>query len=182
MVQQARIRWDGLGHSPKYTILNFDVPESIAAAAGHFGNFLEAINFAFVNTMSWTFESEYRTLDENTGALLGIHNLPDPPSGGPGIGSSQLADATQILLRWNTGTVVAGRQLKGRTFLPGIAASEIAAGNLRPSSVTAIQTAIDSYTSTYQELGVWSRKHGIMQPVTSGSVWTEFAVQRRRRG
>lgn len=182
MVQQARIRWNGLGHSPKYSILNFDVPESIEAAAGHFGNFLEAINFLFVNTMTWEFESEYRTLDETTGAPIGIHHLAEPPSGGPGIGSAQLADATQVLLQWNTGAVVAGRQLKGRTYLPGIAQSEIQNGNVRPQSVTAVQTAINGYLTQYQELGVWSRRHGIMQPVTSGSIWNEFAVQRRRRG
>lgn len=181
-VEQMRIRWGGLGHSPKYSILNYGLSNDQDLNAEAFNDFLTTIKFAFAGGMTWTFEKEIRVLSEADGHLIELQELANPPSGAQTGGTQQLADATQMLLQWRTGVIVSGRQLRGRTFLPGIAQSEIANGNVRESSRTAVQDALATLIGTGHAPAVWSRKHGTVAEAVSADVWNEFAVQRRRRG
>lgn len=143
-----------------------------------------------LSTASYSLEPEARFIDDSTGQTMNI--LPIPPADqfvvtGTG-GSGALADASALLLRWRTATFIDGRRVQGRSYIPYIA---FATGGGQPSaaSVTEAQTAIDNFlaANTLTPFAIWHRPNpetgtgGDTVDVVSGSAWSEYGVQRRRR-
>jgi hypothetical protein len=95
-----------------------------------------------------------------------------------------MAFATQGLIRWRTGVFIAGRELRGRTFIPG--ATESRSANGRPDSTyittaeTAAQDLLDN-AALGAALVVYSVTHRQVELVQSRSVWGQWAVLRSRR-
>lgn len=146
----------------------------------------DALSHALSNQCSWSVDTEGRILDSSTGTLLGSWTEATTRADA-GIGTGQpVADATQALLRWQTGTVVSGRFLQGRTFVPGLEGNELLAGNLGAATVTSFVAAQASFLlATSGQFGIWHRPKagagGVWVPVTGGSTASELAVLRRRR-
>lgn len=95
-------------------------------------------------------------------------------------------DASQALIRWNTSTVINGRFVRGRTFLPGLASAHVVGGNLDSATVTTIGAlATMIRTGTNVNHVIWHRPKalagGVAVPSISGVAWPELAVLRRRR-
>ena len=104
------------------------------------------------------------------------------------------ADAGEVLpttlnglIRWATGNVVAGRQLKGRTFVPApVEAENTTGGVVNAAYITGVGTAISALLGAANaELVIWSRptpeRLGSHGTVIGGTVWQQWAVQRGRR-
>ena len=96
--------------------------------------------------------------------------------------ADMLPIANQGLIRWLTNVFVGGRQVRGRTFVPGQTETSSGAGiptatwlgTVAPLAVTLAATGPPS-------LVVWSETHASAQAVASSSVWTQWAVLRSRR-
>jgi hypothetical protein len=96
---------------------------------------------------------------------------------------SLLPPATQLLCQWRCGSYVNNREIRGRTFIPGVASLTLASGGV-PSTATlnALQTACTALIGTTgSKLIVWDRRWSGEIPVTSGGPWNQYAVLRSRR-
>ena len=131
--------------------------------------------------------SNGRLVDEATGQLQGFWSgVGYTEVTGQGSGGA-VADATQVLVRWRTGVVRNGREVRGRTFIPGLNRVNLASGNIGEAYRSAIEVeANDFLTTTSIGFGVWARPKagspGALVQVTDADVWSELAVLRRRRG
>lgn len=99
-----------------------------------------------------------------------------------GTGTDPLPWATQGLVKWTTGTFLFGRQLQGRTFIPG--PGEDANTNGVPVSgyKSTLQTAAGNLLSASNaELVVYSRVHKHTEPVSGHIEWSKWAILTSRR-
>jgi hypothetical protein len=92
-----------------------------------------------------------------------------------------LPRATQGLIRWHTGVYVGGREVRGRTFVPG-PTETFSTGAPTATYLTTAQTAVTNLlASVSADLHVWSKAHTVTYPATSGDPWNDWAVLRSRR-
>lgn len=155
-----------------------EASDAADAVAAFFGS----LDAKWPNTYSWNVLPFVDVINDATGALVAVVNTGGGNSG-TGAASDDLAPfATQGLLQLSTGTVVGGRLLRGRVFLPGVTEFDTAAGKPTSSYVTAVNTAYSALVGVLPNtLRVWSRKHGTSALVTAASAWSQWAVLRSRR-
>lgn len=120
-------------------------------------------------------------VDSSTGQLVGVAQ--GTASSGQGtIVADVLPFATQALVRWRTGVFVGGREIRGKTFIPGLTELQAALGQLSGAAETALQGAADGVLGAPANFPViYSRKNLVSAPISSTSVWNQFAVLRSRR-
>lgn len=125
-------------------------------------------------------------LNEATGALVGgLTSGTLATVSGTGTGS--LPSATMLLLKLQTGVVINGRRLQGRSFIGPVGTPSNSGGNPTGAANTALLTAAAFFNSgaTASTYVVWSRPtnglNGVTAPVASYGTNTEFAVLRSRR-
>lgn len=182
--------WTSPGKSPKVSVMYFEGTDAPAAvgAVSDTKNLWEFLKGGLTTSTSVAVSGEVRHIDEATGALLGVLTVTPPAPSQGTVSEPAAADATQYLLRWTTGQVVGGRLLRGRTFIPGVPLTSIQNGNVAATIKTSFDTDIASWLSATPGLVIWHRPKlipasaGVAHPVTGGTVWTEFGVQRGRRG
>lgn len=176
--------WSGVAGSPYYTTLNFaGTPDLAEAAVVHdrvadmwaeFDTWIHSGNV-------WTVQPEVNFLDVATGEVTETFIVPEV-SGNGADAADQLPRATQGLITWLTGTFVGGRQIKGRTFLPGpCETSNDAAG--RPLAAYKDNVAVIGTRLVVQPnpLVVYSPTHLTAPAVSGYTVGAEWAVLRSRR-
>jgi hypothetical protein len=188
MVDEYTLNWvtpGGGGRTTLYTRQTGDaqtITNSIRTWAG-------LICQGLSSQVSVTPGSEVRRLDTASGVLTGVFSV-TPGTTIPGNVSQQpVADASQVMLRWGTGTIINGRRLVGRTFLPGLPVGSLSGGNIAAATVTDFankaQALVTALAGTAPVV-VWHRPvngaGGSDALVTGGTCWSEVAVLRRRRG
>lgn len=126
-----------------------------------------------------------RLKDEATGQVTGFYSATAPAAVLGALTDKPLADATQGLVQWRTGVVRGGREVRGRTFIPGLTVGSLDGGNLSGGARDAIGAAASALAGPITGFGVWSRpvegRPGLLVQASGATVWTEFAVLRRRR-
>jgi hypothetical protein len=128
-----------------------------------------------------TVEAAVYTIDSTTGLATGITGTSTTTVTGAD-NSDPLPPATQGLARWHTGVFIAGRELTGKTFLPGVTEFYSTTGVPSGAYITAINLAISNLQSSGPiTFGIYSRTHHQFDQATSGSVWGQWAVLRSRR-
>lgn len=145
------------------------------------GNFWNALDTVMQESILWATEADVAKINSTTGALEGVV-VTTPASGSGGTSQAQTTKATQGLIQWRTGTFPGGRELRGRTFIPGMPSGALTNGDpgtsYRSTLVTAGNGLMNDATCT---LVVWSRKIGGFAPVTSVTSSAKAAVLRSRR-
>lgn len=132
---------------------------------------------------TYTTGPEVQIVEAATGNVVGVDTITPITITGTGNFDKE-PPMTQFLVRWLTGFYAGGRQIRGRTFLPGVTNGAVNPNTGRPTDgarngrQAAAQTLINSANA---ELLIWSRKNGQAVVVTSSSVWEKFAVLRSRR-
>lgn len=152
----------------------------------------EAVEGNLVTETLYFQDQEGRVIDSTTGGLVGSWTDTEA-FGGAGTSTVEpVADATQVLFRWNTNQVVDGRFLKGRTFVPGLANDRLLNGNLNAAAQASFNGGINTFIATGIGFSIWHRprpastvnpvaRPGDYQLVEGGAVWSELAVLRQRR-
>jgi hypothetical protein len=181
---ELRSVWAGVAGAPYYTTLRAFHGNDLTAEAfsDAWDTALTARAVDFPSFMSVVIQPELRLIDSVTGDLIGT----EVTTGNTFAGSSSgdpLPRASQALIKWSTSQIVAGRRLRGRTFLPTVIESfNTSAGKVDASLISAWATVLSSFITACQgELCVWSRTHGTVASVTAGVLWDEWAVLRSRR-
>lgn len=145
------------------------------------GAFWGAVDALIDNEVDWSTQADVENVDPVTGNVLAVVAT-TPVTGTGAMNASALPFASQGLVRWRTGVYIGGREIRGRTFIPGLTAT--ASDNGRPlaaNQATINAAAAGLIADANCDLGIWSRANGQIQVVTSGTMWTEFAVLRSRR-
>ena len=186
---EYRAVWNVQGGGTGYSV--FHVRESpvttIAAAAQQFATDLRAGFNSMVTRLPddviINFDSEARELAVVNGTLLNVIPVTAPATvtGTSGGSYSAPAGARVDLI---TGGIVAGRRLRGRTYIVPLSGDSYTTNGLVSSAAqTLLETAFgmfDGVPNVYS-LAVWSRTHDFLADVISVNVPTESAILRSRR-
>lgn len=176
---RVRTTWSGLQGSPWLSTHYFQSAFSGAVeAAEAVGEFWELLDPNISINALWQVEGDIATIDQVTGEIQDLTQV--TPISGQGASSSELQPAaTQGLIRWRTGVYAGGREIRGRTFIPGACEN---LGTSVPSS-TYIANANVAAAHLVDEPGfcVWSKTHGLAPSVDVGVCWNQYAVLRSRR-
>jgi len=182
---RVRTVFTGVAGSPYYSNIFYDqLPSAAEDAADAIGTAWEAMEPFMDNAISWVVESTVMVMDPVTGQPTDAVTV----TGLSGTGSSAvdaLPRAVQGLVQLRTGVFNAGREIRGRIFLPGLVVTTAdLSGVISAGTVTAFEGIWEGALLTTPGVptaGVWSRSGGIIEQVSSVSVWDEFAVLRSRR-
>lgn len=184
-MREIIVDWTVLGAAPGVSVTYWDAAKPVAGQRDALHDYLTACAPRLASAAQWRIRTEGRELDASTGTLVGFWNDSTSFAGtGSGVGATG-ADATQVIAGWLTDTVIDGRRLQGRTFLPGLIQTSITAGNLATAAQTVFQNAGDALVASDLGLSVWHRPKGgslgLRVDVTSAKVPTMLGVQRGRR-
>lgn len=153
------------------------------AAAAAVVSLWQEVDTVVSTGLTWTVPTEVEFVDEATGAITGVEAV----AGGTGAGqngSDPLPMATQGLLRWRTGVFVSGRELRGRTFIPGPTEPNNLLGVPDPNYKGVLGPAGVNFLTAAAGGGglvVYSPTHAQAATVQSSSVWNKWSILRSRR-
>jgi hypothetical protein len=191
MVLEYRPLWNAGTANPGYTVLHGrdsglgtqqQAAEALSQRARTFFNSLAGI---LPDNVQITFPTEVIERDTSTGVLTGSYTVP-AQAAVTGINASTFSWAAGVRVEWKTPAIVAGRRLRGRTFLVPAASNVFDTdGRITSANITALQNAANAYFSTgvftNVQPAVWSTTHGILSDITSATVPVLGATMRSRR-
>lgn len=135
------------------------------------------------STIGSSNDTEVHNIDPSTGQTTEVFDVPQWTENGAH-SFELLPYATQGLIRWRTGTFVNGRELRGRTFVPGLTEDYNVAGVPSGGLPALMAGYINTYITTSSAAGdpaVYSPTHKVAAIMTNGSFWSQWAVLRSRR-
>jgi hypothetical protein len=153
--------------------------QSAADAAGVFWG---AIDNYMKSTVTWSGAPEIEEVLMETGELTGL--IAVTPHTGTGGSSAEMGPiGTQALIKWRTGVFLGGREVRGRTFVPGLSEdSNDPTGAVGVTTRTALDTAAAALISDASSVfGVYSRTNRAMYAAASGTTNTSWSFLRSRR-
>nr|CRY97468.1 hypothetical protein [uncultured prokaryote] len=193
------IQYSGPGGSSGLSVLYADASLLPDNQLDDLQAFLTALAPEVSNQATMFLPNEGREIDPVTGALTGQwQGATQTVVTGTG-GTSVVSNADQVLIRWSTDEVLDGRFIKGRMFLPNVAGSANAGGEVAAVPSGNIAGAAQDMAIAVG-LYVWHRprpakpagpggvppattaRDGAAVDVVTATVWREFAVLRGRRG
>ena len=183
MVWRVETVTTGLGGVPLFTVLWFNDSVGTADdATTAVENFWTDLAPMIVNECSMQVQGDVHTVDPVTNQITGVTVA---SVAGPIAGTNVSEPAplsTQGLLQWFTGEFHNGRQLRGRTFIPGVPSSGVSVGKPTTGYKAAVLTAgLNLMGDSNTVLNVFSRVNGVARAVTGVATWSDFAVLRSRR-
>lgn len=186
MPTEILVDWSTVNGPGKVSVFYFTSTAGVSTCRTALASFLTDADGILCTTTAWTIRTTGRTLDDTTGAITAAWTGTTAHSGAGAQTGEQAADASQVLVRWKTPTIVGRRFLQGRTFLPGVATAAMDDGNITSGARTTVLTAATNLLAAAVGMGVWHRpvggSGGQFAVSNVADVWTEFAVLRRRRG
>ena len=185
-IQRLRCEWSGIGQvGPGLSTFyaEADGTQAIASAAAAL---FEAVKNVIPSGGSVQVPAQGDILDETTGELVGVWGS-GPTTTVTMTGSQAHAAGVGARVVWNTAGIVAGRRVRGATFLVPLGnASFDGTGTLVPTALTPITAGITAFLA--QAGGnavVWSRpadgRVGSAHPIVSGNVPDKVSWLRSRR-
>lgn len=185
---RVRTTFTGVQGSPWLNTLYFDEGGGTAQqAATAAGTFWGAVDTYIFGSVTWTTEPDVTRINAITGILEGVTTT-TPVTGTGGGGSDPLPYATQGLIRWRTGVVVGTRELRGKTYVPGMVETGVTNALVTAAAVTGINTACAALISdANSKLMIWHRPNpagsatGVAWDAVTGQMASGFAVLRTRR-
>lgn len=183
-IRELHTRWDGVAGAPYWTTLRATTVGTTSAQdlADAWIDFLNTIDIYYVNDLTANVLPEVTVIESTTGLLTGTETVTGAAI--PGVSTGEmLPRTTQALLRFQTDTILVGRRLRGRIFLPGFNEGTNADNGAPDTAVAASVTSEIStlVTAMAGELVIYSRTHLSGGAVTSASMWSEWATMRSRR-
>jgi len=185
---RIRTVFEGFQGTPWLSTSYFDDTAGTAQqAATAVGTFWGAVDALMDNEVQWRTEPDVAQLQEGTGNLETVHST-TPVTGAGALTTLMLPVVSQALIRWRTGVIINGRELRGRTFVPGLGTASNDNGILLAASQTTLQTAAAGLIAApNSELVIWHRpttpggSDGQTASAVSSNVWGQFATMRSRR-
>lgn len=120
-------------------------------------------------------------IDPGTGQITGILDGGSDDTVTFAGGTNPLPWMVQGLVRLRTNHYTAGRELRGRIFIPGMDEAASTAGLPTSTAVAIMENAAAALTDNDAGVQVYSPTHHDQADVTTTSVWGRWAVLRSRR-
>ena len=176
---RLRVNWSGVNEG--FSVLHFgDAIGSAQVAADAVETWFDAIDASMASTQQMAVDTEVEEVDPATGSILSVANVIAVTKSGS-VAGAPVPQAAQALFRWRTGQYIGGREIRGRTFVPGLAlAATSTAGEIQPATLLTLGNAATALVAG-SGIGVWSPARATFQLALASSVWSEFAVMRSRR-
>src|SRR5262245_10964754 len=164
---------------------NSDATDCLA----RFRAFWNAMNGIVCSGVTATFNPLVLAIDAADGELQAAFTGATPSPVTFVMTGDPLPSQTQGLITWNTSTVVNGRRVRGRTYVPLPSESHNASGAPQPAYTTGLQAGVAALMtagSTASRPVIWHRPPpagglGIDAPVIGGSASPAWSVLRSRR-
>lgn len=181
------ITWTAGAGTPYYASLYYGGSTSGEATAAHNATaaFMDAMEPHTIDDLLWVVGSDVESVDPATGNVLEVFPQTETVHQGT-VGSDGVPWASQALFRWRTGTYVNGREIRGRTFWPGIPEVTTVNGVLPSGVLTTFNGILTAHLGSVGSTAaggrvVWSPTNGIAEIVNTATTWDQFAVLRTRR-
>ena len=113
-LNRVRVAWTGFDGGPGVSTFFCQTPDTFVAALH---TFLTNLSSYIPNTVSLTIEPGGDVFDPLNGVLSGSWTAAATPAPVNCTGASTAARGAGLMLRWNTGSVINGHRLRGRTFI-----------------------------------------------------------------
>lgn len=184
-MRRIRTVFTGVAGTPWYSNLYFDASTTGSQqVVANVWNFWNTIKGQIDTRVTATVQGLVPIINDATGDIVRVESYLDVPLDCNGSGNV-LPQADQTMLNLLTGTYTAGRQLRGRLFIPGLISAAAngdgtVAANFLAAQIDAAEDLRDAAVVTGAWL-VWSRKNGTSDTVQSITGKTTFAVLRSRR-
>lgn len=179
-----KIAINGVSGSPYLCTLHFSgtTQGDIATPRAAVVAFFQALDNHWGNSTNWSLDPEVEFVDPVTGNITGTGTAVTATGAGS-LSALYLPPATQALIKWRTGIYRNGREIQGKTFVPGmVTADATGAGTPSATLLADYNTAAAALAATTpQTLVVWSKRNGEAQNVQSGVMLGKYAVLRSRR-
>jgi hypothetical protein len=146
------------------------------------GAFWNAVDPYMSSLVAWETDPEVSAIDDTTGNQIGVTiTTPVNSAGTDSSGISTLQ--TQALVKLRTISIVGGRELRGRIFIPGIPKSLITStGGVSTTLSSVVNTAAAALIAdANSKLVVFSKTHFTSAEVLNALCWTKFADLASRR-
>lgn len=165
-------------------------------------DFYDALKAIMHSSTVFTISGIVEEVDEITGDVTGVTSQTGSSVTGTS-GTDPASGQLQGLIQWRTGGYHDGREVRGRTFLPGMLSGRSAAGVPDATALTAMTAAaaaVTGHTATHviwrrprlhrDQLGVpgqpgyraeLAARDGLFEATITGTPWTKWAVLRSRR-
>lgn len=179
---RVRTEMNGAPGTPYLSTMFFDAPDLTTAddAQSAVHDFWDGLKGLISAGLTMLVLPEVDLVDPATGNVLETSSTPTTLI--TSTGNATLPAATQGLIRWRTGVFVAGREVRGRTFVPRLANDAQLNGVPSTAFITAGNTeGAQLIAAPGPNFCVWSRSTGTVAVVSSASTWNQFAVLRSRR-
>lgn len=183
-LDRIKITWTGMPGGPGVSQI---YATSAAGARPALSSWINAWKYLVPDNTTLTIEGSGDTIDSSTGLITGTwSDGASIPAVGTG-SSSQYFAAGGACITWSTGGVVAGRRVKGRTFLVPLTSLAYQGSALVGTAVSAIQTATNTLLGSGNVFWVLHRpttpggSDGSAFQITSGLVKNHQAILSSRR-
>lgn len=184
-LRRVRTVATGVAGTPWYT--NWYFTYTIGTEQDHIDlavQFWTDIQANLDNSVTWTVEGDCAIVDDSTGAIVGVESGTGAAVAGTETASA-LPPANQALIHWLTGSFIGGRQIRGRTFIPGLCTDQTGStGQLVAGARTDYSDAAGALitnSSSPGPLRVFSRRNGTSAVVQTATVPIVVSVMRSRR-
>jgi hypothetical protein len=180
---RLRTTWTGTPGAPLVSTHYFSstvLQSSPTGCADALQDFWQTLHDRITNKLTWQVEPNVETIGED-GALQDMSSVGSSRQGIGGDTNTVLPFQVQGLIRWHTGDYNGGRELAGRTFVPGPTINSCVNGLPNSDYTGVLSNAAQGLIDDSDELVIWSRKRGDSKPVTAQSPWAKFADLRTRR-
>nr|CRY96866.1 hypothetical protein [uncultured prokaryote] len=175
---------NGLQGSPYYNRLHygsdeFDGEIGAEGAADAVRSLWAAIAAVMHNQSVIQVQPEVAQVDDNSGETVAVFITDQAPIAGA-LSTERLPSSQQILAQHRTGVYVGGREVRGRTFVPGVTESANDSGRPIAATRTTVAAAFNTWFANHNPSGGVLGVNGFT-PVTATTVWSEFAFLSTRR-
>lgn len=176
---QLRVSWEGLPGLPGVSTFYYSTADALTLADTR--AFFESLKAFFPPGLTIRYPNGGMKVDSSTGHPTGtwVGTQPAPTTG---TGTGGYAAPTGAVVNWNSELFIAGRQLRGKTFIVPLAGNCYDTdGSLSSGVKNALEAAANLLRITPAIMTVWSRKMGTTAPVRSVRVPDKACVLRTRR-
>lgn len=185
MPREILVDWTTASGGGKVSVFHMASLDPVGPQRAAIAAFCNSLESFLSSGTTWAVRTEGRDLDSGTGTLTALWSDTTAHNGVGAASSTAVSDASQVLIRWFTDSIVNGRLVRGRTFIPG--ASVATAGNGNPGAgVLSVGGTAAETLAGFVGFQIWHRPvngaGGSAHQVTGSSVWTEYGILRRRRG
>lgn len=182
-IRRCYVTWNGLTALPGLSV--FYAPSGVDPT-GDLVTFFNAIKALFPSGLTWTVQNGGDELSDATGVITGAW----AGAGGTGVvgsgGGLAYAAGVGCYVNWQTGTIVNGRRVRGRTFLTHmITTAYDTSGTITNANVVTIQNAANAVVAGGKTV-IWHRpspggSNGSSAALLSANVPDQVTSVRTRR-